>query len=123
MAIYADLSGNSPMGAGHLDNRIGGHEDLQAITFRGTTHVFTLSGTAQPTPVFSNKCRAIRISMLGTGSANYAIGPSAVAVKGSDDLFTAGGIEIVKVHGGIDLISVIQNNAETDKIFITEDLS
>jgi hypothetical protein len=125
MAIYRDLSGNSPFGDQHVDNRIGGHEDIQAVGFRGTTHVITLSGTSQQTPVFSNRCRAVRITQEGTGDSYYALGSNPTAVDVTDDLFTAGAIEVVKVRGGVDRMAFIQTVAgtEIDDVFITEDLT
>ncbi len=123
MAIYKDLSGNSPLGSGHVDERIGGTEDLQAISFRGTTHVITLSGTSQQTPIFSKRCRAVRVSMEGTGASHIAVGSNPTAVSDSDDHFSAGTVEVFKVRGGVDRLAAIQDAAETDDIYVTEDLS
>lgn len=122
MAIYADLSGNSPIGDG-VDQRIGGHEDIQAIGFRGTVHNITLGAASVQSPVFSNRCRAIRISMSGTGEGNYLIGSNPTALKDGSDVLAGGTVEIVKVRGGVDKIAFIQQGSETDVVTIHEDLS
>jgi len=121
MAIYSDLSGNSP----HNDSdfRIGGHEDLQAITFRGTTHSITLSNVSQQTAKFSRRCRAVRISPTTGANCHYEIGSNPTAVEATSPFLAAGAVEIVKVRFG-DRLAIISDVADpTTLVHIQEDLS
>lgn len=123
MAIYKDLSGNCPFGGSFEDKREGGHEDLQAVGFRGTTHVVALSDTSAQSPVFSHRCRAVHISIDGSGSGHWALGSNPTALDTGDSQFFAGAVEIMKIRGGVDRIAWINDADETDNVYITEDLS
>jgi hypothetical protein len=123
MAIYADLSGNSPFGVGFIDPSIGTAKEIDAISFSGTSHKVTLGSSAVQTPVFSRRCKAILITMEGTGEANIALGSNPTAVKDSDIFLTAGVPLRLLVRGGTDRLSVIQQASETNKMTVTENLS
>lgn len=117
MASVIDLSGNTP--ESDRDQAGQGHYDLQAVTFIGTQHTITISGTSQQTPIFSRQCRSIRIAPLG--DIHWEIGGNPTATATSPHL-PADAVEIVPVRFN-DRVATIEGDTNTDTITITEDRS
>lgn len=118
MPTVVDASGNCPMGGQYKDPALSYQGDAAGVEFRGAQQTITLGAASVQTNAFGNLCRWVRIAP--EGSCHYAYGLNPTAIKDGTQFLADNAVEYVRVHPGYKL-AFIQDNAETDKVNITED--